>query len=112
MKSLGLIGVFSIIVAAGMAGFFFGGFYDIGGTRADLLIVAWSLEHIRASVTEHAVDEPPSSINDSATIQAGARAFASRACASCHGAPASHGRNSVRGHAPPHRISRMWPGVL
>jgi mono/diheme cytochrome c family protein len=46
------------------------------------------LEHVReASINRHAVEQPPVSMQDAATIQAGARAFASRGCANCHGGP-------------------------
>jgi mono/diheme cytochrome c family protein len=88
MKFLSLIGALAIIVAVAAAGFFFGGFYNIAATQADLPVVAWALEHVReASINRHALEKPPISMDDPATIQAGARAFASPGCASCHGGP-------------------------
>ena len=85
---LSIIGALAIVVAAAAAVFFFGGFYNVAATQPDPGIVAWALEHIRdASIDRHAVDQPPMSMEDPATIQAGARAFASRGCPTCHGAP-------------------------
>jgi mono/diheme cytochrome c family protein len=88
MKFLSLIGALAIVIAVAAGVFFFGGFYNVAATQPDLDIVAWALERIRdASINRHAVDQPPVSMEDSATIQTGARAFASRGCASCHGEP-------------------------
>ena len=41
----------------------------------------------QASISRHANDTPPGSLNDAATVQAGARAFAERGCVNCHGGP-------------------------
>jgi len=88
MKFLSLIGALAIIIAVAAAVFFFGGFYNIAATQPDLGIVAWALEQVRdASINRHAVDQPPVSMEDPATIQTGARAFAARGCTSCHGGP-------------------------
>ena len=88
MKSLSLAGALAIIIAIAAAVFFFGGFYNVAATRPDLGIIAWALDHIRdASIKRHAVDQPPVSMEDPTTIQTGARAFAWRGCASCHGGP-------------------------
>src|SRR5215471_20087515 len=88
MKVLSFIGAFAIIVAVGAVVFFFGGFYNVAATEPDPGVVAWALGYIRdASINRHAVDRPPVSMDDPATIQAGARAFASRGCTSCHGGP-------------------------
>lgn len=88
MKFLSYIGALAIIAAVAAAVFFFGGFYNVAATQPDPGVVAWALEHVRdASINRHAVDQPPLSMEEPATIQAGARAFASRGCASCHGAP-------------------------
>jgi mono/diheme cytochrome c family protein len=88
MKFLSLIGALAIIIALAAAVFFFGGFYNVAATQADLPVVAWALQHVRtASIHRHAVDKPPISMDDPATIQTGARAFATRGCASCHGGP-------------------------
>ena len=88
MRILSVIGALAIVGAVAAAGFFFAGFYNIAATQPDLPIVAWSLEHVReASISRHAVDKPVISMDDPETIQTGARAFASRGCATCHGAP-------------------------
>jgi mono/diheme cytochrome c family protein len=88
MKILSLIGALAIIIAVAAAVFFFGGFYNVAATQPDLGIVAWALEQVReASINRHAIDEPPVAMEDAATIRTGARAFASRGCANCHGGP-------------------------
>jgi len=88
MRFLSFIGALAILVAIGAAVFFFGGFYNIAATEPDLGIVAWALEHVReASISRHATMTPPSGFDDPANVQAGARAFAARGCANCHGAP-------------------------
>ncbi len=46
------------------------------------------IENVReASIARHASDEPPSALDDAATVQAGARAYSQRGCVSCHGGP-------------------------
>lgn len=88
MKFLSLVGALAIVVAVAAGVFFFGGFYNVAATQADLPVVAWAWEHVRtASIKRHAVDKPPMSMDDPATIQTGARAYATRACVSCHGGP-------------------------
>jgi cytochrome c553 len=90
MKFLSIIGALAIIAAVAAGVFFFGGFYNVAASEPDPGIVVWVLEHVRdAAINRHATDAPPASIalNDQATVQAGARAFASRGCTSCHGGP-------------------------
>jgi mono/diheme cytochrome c family protein len=88
MKFLGFIGALAIVVGIAAATFFFGGFYNIAATEQDLGVVTWALEHVReASIKRHATEAPPSGFDDPANVQAGARAFAARGCANCHGAP-------------------------
>jgi mono/diheme cytochrome c family protein len=88
MKFLSLIGALAIVSAVGVAGYFFGGFYNSAATKSDLSIVAWALEQVReASINRHAIEKPTISMEDPETIQNGARAFASRGCATCHGGP-------------------------
>jgi mono/diheme cytochrome c family protein len=87
MKFLAAIGALAIIAAIGAAVFFFGGFYNVAATEPDPGIVAWALQHVReASIERHAKDAPTESL-EGAIVQAGARAFANRGCANCHGAP-------------------------
>jgi len=88
MRILAVIGALAIIVVIGAAVFFFGGFYSVAGTSEDPAIVRWALIQVRtASIDRHAQDQPPASIKDSASVQAGAKAFAAHGCANCHGAP-------------------------
>ena len=88
MRILALIGVLAILIALGTAAVFFGGFYSVAGTAQDPAIVAWALVKVRqASISHHAAGIPPMSLDDSAVVQAGARAFATRGCINCHGGP-------------------------
>jgi hypothetical protein len=88
MKFLSFIGALAIIAAVAAGVYFFGGFYNVAATQPDIGVVAWALETVReASVNRHATDTPPMSMEEPATIQAGARAFAARGCTTCHGGP-------------------------
>jgi len=88
MRFLAAIGALAIIAAIGAAVYFFGGFFNVSATEEDPKPVAWALEQVRtASISRHAKDTPTVSLEDATVIQAGARAFADRGCANCHGAP-------------------------
>ena len=88
MRILAAIGALAIIIGIGAAAYVFGGFYSVAGTAEDPAIVNWALVQVRtASINRHAQDQPPASINDPGSVQAGARAFAAHGCANCHGAP-------------------------
>ena len=88
MRLLTLIGALAIGAAIGATIFFFGGFYSVAATEEDPGVVAWALANVRiASIVRHAGDQPPISLDDPATVQAGARAFAARGCLNCHGGP-------------------------
>jgi len=88
MRILAAIGALAIIIGIGAAVYFFGGFYSVAGTAEDPAIVHWALVQVRtASINRHARDQPPASINDPGSVQAGAKAFAAHGCATCHGAP-------------------------
>jgi mono/diheme cytochrome c family protein len=88
MRRLAFIGVLAILAVVGAAIFFFGGFYNVAATEEDPGVVAWALAKVREiSIGRHAVDTPPPSLDAPESIQAGARAFATRGCASCHGGP-------------------------
>lgn len=85
---LALIGALGIVGALAAAVFFLGGFYSVAGTQEDPTLVRLALIQVRtASVIRHATDQVPANINEAATVQAGARAFAQHGCANCHGAP-------------------------
>jgi mono/diheme cytochrome c family protein len=88
MRLLALIGALAIIVVIAASVFFFGGFYSVAATEQDPGPVAWVLVHVRtASISQHASDKPPGSLDDPALIRAGAKAFATRGCVVCHGGP-------------------------
>ena len=88
MRILALIGLLAILGAIGAGTFFFGGYYDVGASASRPAAVDWALASVRAaSIARHATDRAPVSLDDPATIQAGARAFAARGCVVCHGAP-------------------------
>ena len=86
---LAVIGALAIIVGIIAAGYFFGGFYNVAASEDDPQIVAWALPKVRdASIDRHSAGlKPPTSLDDPATVQAGARAFSQRGCVNCHGGP-------------------------
>ena len=88
MRILAVIGALGIIVAIGALIFFFGGFFNVAEDKENTGVVNWTLEHVRvASVARRASDTPPFSLDDPATVQAGARSYAKIGCANCHGGP-------------------------
>jgi mono/diheme cytochrome c family protein len=88
VKFLAFIGFLTLVGAIAAAVFFLGGFYSVAATSQDPGIVDWALIQVRqASIARHAQDAPPGSLDEPAMVQAGARAFAQRGCANCHGAP-------------------------
>jgi mono/diheme cytochrome c family protein len=88
MRFLVAIGALAIVFGIVCAIFFFGGYYSVAGTAEDPAAVTWALTKVRtASINRHATDDPPAAFGDAATVQAGAKAYASYGCANCHGAP-------------------------
>jgi mono/diheme cytochrome c family protein len=88
MRILAGIGVLAIVVAVGAAIFFFGGFFNVAASEPDPGIVNWALIKVRmASIAHHANVNSPINLEDTSIVQAGAKAFAARGCANCHGAP-------------------------
>ena len=90
MRILAVVGGLAILVGIGAAVFFFAGYYSVAGTAEDPAIVHWALTQVRsASINRYAHDQPPPAINinEPATVQAGAKAFAAHGCVNCHGAP-------------------------
>ena len=86
LKFLALIGLLAIAVAIAAAVFFFGGFYSVAANDADPALVDRILIQVRqASIARHARDVPPA--EDASAVQAGARAYSTRGCVNCHGAP-------------------------
>lgn len=88
MRFLALIGALAIVAGIGCAVFFFGGYYSVAGTQDDPTAVAWALTRVRtASINRHADAQPPAAFSDMGMVQAGAVAYASFGCATCHGGP-------------------------
>ena len=88
VKFLAFIGFLAIVAAIAAAVFFLGGFYSVAASVEDPKVVDWALVQVRqASIARHATDMPSKSLDDPATIQAGARAYSERGCVNCHGAP-------------------------
>jgi len=87
VKFLALIGFLAIVIAVVAAVFFFGGFYSVAATEKEPAIVESMLIQVRqASIARQAkgLTEPPESDE---TVRSGARAFSTRGCVNCHGAP-------------------------
>jgi len=88
MKFLSLIGALALLAAIAAGAYFFGGFFNVAASEQDPGAVAWALMSVRqASISRHAGDPPAVKLDDPATIRAGARAFQTRGCPFCHGAP-------------------------
>jgi len=92
VRLLAFIGFLAIIAAVAGAVFFLGGFYSVAATGEDTGFIRkatdWALGQTRdASIARHATETPPSSLDNTTTVQAGARAFNERGCVHCHGAP-------------------------
>jgi hypothetical protein len=88
MRLLSLIGAVGIIVAIAAAVFFFGGFFNVAATNPEPAPVSWALIKVRmASVDRHATDRPPAGWDAADKVQAGAKAYMTRGCTTCHGGP-------------------------
>lgn len=88
MRLFAVIGFLAIVAAIAALAFFFGGFFNVAASMPDNPVVAWALQYVRqASISRHAADNPPMSLDDPAVVQAGARAFRDRGCPQCHGGP-------------------------
>lgn len=88
MRFLAIVGALALLAVIGGAFYFFSGYYSVAAAEQRPRIVDWALMRVRiASIERYATDQPPRSLDDPATIQAGARAFADLGCANCHGAP-------------------------
>jgi mono/diheme cytochrome c family protein len=88
MRILVLIGALAVIVAIGAAIFFFSGFYSVAESEDNPGVLNWALANVRAaSVARHAAETPPASLDDPATVKAGARAYSTIGCVNCHGGP-------------------------
>ena len=85
---LAFIGMVAVLVCAGAAAIFFGGYYDVGTTAWEPPIVRWALISVReASVRRHAGSQPTLNLADPVIIRTGARVYLDRGCVNCHGGP-------------------------
>ena len=112
MKVLGVlavIGALAIIVSIGATIFFFGGFFNVAASKPDADIVTWALVKVRmASITRRATDRPPAgTLDDPATIQAGALAYSKNGCADCHGQPGVESATFSEGLNPPPDLRKV-----
>jgi len=101
MRTLATIGALAILVGLAAAVYFFGGFYSVAGTTEDPAAVTWALTRVRtASIERHATGTPPASFGDAATVQAGAKLYATVGCVFCHGAPGAQWQKFSEGLHP------------
>jgi mono/diheme cytochrome c family protein len=88
MRFLATLGVLAIIAAVAAGAAAFGGYFNVSAMWEDPGPVAAALINVRsASIARHATDTPTVKLDDSAVIQAGAKAFAAQGCVMCHGGP-------------------------
>jgi mono/diheme cytochrome c family protein len=88
MRTLAIIGLLALVAAVIGIVVAFGGYYDVGAQGEDSAPVSWALVQVRSkAIRRRAVDVPPADVQASTRIQAGARAFATRGCVTCHGGP-------------------------
>jgi mono/diheme cytochrome c family protein len=111
LKFLALIGLLGIVGAIAAGFIFFGGFYNVAGTAAEPEIVKWALIQVRqASVARHAKDRPPANLDNPDVVKEGARAFSTRGCVNCHGAPGVEWQKFSEGLRPdPPDLSEVAP---
>jgi hypothetical protein len=106
---LALVGLLVIVGGIGTATFFFGGFYNVAANHPDPNIVNWALVQVRmASVRRRATDRPPAGLlDDAATVQAGALAYARNGCTNCHGEPGVESAKFSEGLTPPPDLRKV-----
>ena len=110
LKFLGLIGLLATLAGIGAAAFFFGGFFSVAANHPDPYMVNWALVQVRkASITRHATDQPPGSLDDPAMVREGARAYFQRGCTNCHGGPGVEPADFSAGLNPQPNLNRVEP---
>jgi hypothetical protein len=88
MRILALVGGLAIAIGVVAGSYFLGGFYNIAASADDSGPIVSALTRVRtASISRHAVGQPPFALDDVAAIRDGARHFARYGCTHCHGAP-------------------------
>ncbi len=112
MRVFAFIGVLAVLAIIAGGVYFFGGFYDVAAAQPDPKPVGWAIGRVReASIESRAPTTTPSNLEDPATIQAGARAFATRGCVACHGAPGLDWQKFAEGMKPdPADLSEVAKG--
>ena len=112
MRFFAAIGVLTVLALIAGAVYFFGGFYDVAAAQPDPKPVDWAIARVReASIESRAPAITPSNLDEPATIQAGARAFAARGCVACHGAPGADWEKFAEGMKPdPADLSEVAKG--
>jgi mono/diheme cytochrome c family protein len=89
-RLLAIIGLLALIATIGVGAYLYFGFYSVAASSANPGFVDMALKQVRVkSIQQHASERPPAGLSliDPAVVQEGARAFATRGCVLCHGAP-------------------------
>ncbi|MGC8519213.1 MAG: c-type cytochrome [Steroidobacteraceae bacterium] len=107
--ALALIGALAMLAGIGTAAFFFSGLFNVAADHPDPKIVNWVLVQVRmASIRRHAVARPPAGLlENAATVQAGALAYARIGCVNCHGEPGVMSATFSEGLNPPPDLRRV-----
>lgn len=107
--ALALVGMLAMLIGAGAAVFFFGGFFDVAANHPDPEVVNWALVQIRmASIRRRATVQPPVGfVDNAAMVQAGAVAYARIGCANCHGEPGVDSATFSEGMNPPPDLRKV-----
>lgn len=88
MRILSFIGGLAILAGIAVGVFFLGGFFSVSAIGDDPPPVAALVMRVRqASIAHHAPGAPHPGFNPAGAVEAGAKAFAARGCATCHGGP-------------------------
>jgi mono/diheme cytochrome c family protein len=106
---LAVIGALAIVGSLAAAIFFFGGYFNVAASHADPGAVNWALVKVRmASIARRANDRPPSgAMDDPASIEAGALAYAKHGCVECHGEPGVQSASFSEGLNPPPDLRKV-----
>jgi len=106
---LALTGLLAIVGSIGIGIYFFGGFFNVAANHPDPSIVNWALVQVRmASIRRRATDRPPAGLlDDAASIQAGALAYARNGCTNCHGEPGVESAKFSEGLNPPPDLRKV-----
>ena len=114
MRLLALIGFLAIVVGVAALVFFFGGFFNVAATNAEPAPVSWALINVRmASIDRNATEQPPSGFDTPEKVQAGAKAYFTRGCTTCHGGPGVEWQKFSEGLRPdPPDLKDIVPNLL